>query len=193
MTDAPEPPNPQPDGRRPREIAVDPRDVQVMVSEEGRVAIRWGSHRQWTVINLTHTLANARPRSDNVEHLAPVLSTDELGDGWTERGPGASLPVLGDMALDLVHRCRLARRTNDGHPYGTWSTGEQLFVALVLRDRDTLDAMDHTVQEAAQRMLGEFWTPSDPATFLRWLEAIRVEVAFPGFVTGITPNTDGRS
>jgi hypothetical protein len=72
----------------------------------------------------------------------------------------------------------------DGHPSGAWSTGEQLFVALILRDKETLDALDCTMQQAATRLIGEGWAPTDPEEFRRWLTAIRVEVAFPGFLTG---------
>lgn len=97
---------------------------------------------------------------------------------------GQVLPLFNRKTLDLLERCRSAKRNHGGHPYGGWSTGEQLFVALVLKDRATLDVLGYSVQDAAQRLAGEMWSPHTPEEFMRWLTALRVELAFPGFVTG---------
>jgi hypothetical protein len=75
---------------------------------------------------------------------------------------------------DLVRRCRWARDHNDGHPNGAWSTGEQLAVALVLRDRATLDRMDYTPTEVAQRLVGDGL--ASPAGFPEWLAGIRAQL-----------------
>lgn len=94
------------------------------------------------------------------------------------------MPVLNEESLRLVSRCRYAQQHNGGHPIPAWSTGEQLAVALVLKDKATLDAMGYTQQEAANRLAAEMWTPHTGEEFMRWLKALRVELAFPGFVTG---------
>jgi hypothetical protein len=79
------------------------------------------------------------------------------------------------FATDVLRRCRWALAHNDGHPSGAWSTGEQLAVALVLRDHQCLAAMDYTPQEAAQRVAGGMWSP--PADMNKWLAAIRTALA----------------
>lgn len=76
---------------------------------------------------------------------------------------------------ELISRCRTAQRLND-RPPGAWSTGERVFVALVLKNKAVLEEMGHTPQEAAQRLFGEPWTPSDPEEFGRWLAAVRDRV-----------------
>ncbi len=81
------------------------------------------------------------------------------------RGP------LDGFAADIVRRCRWAQQHNDGHPWGVWSTGEQLAVALVLRDRTHLEQMGYTVQQAAQRVHGGMASP--PSDFAGWLDGIR--------------------
>jgi hypothetical protein len=78
------------------------------------------------------------------------------------------------FAQGIASRCRTAQRHNDGHPLGVWSTGEQLAVALVLRDRAHLDAMGYTVQEAAQRVHDGMLNP--PANFNEWLTEIRASI-----------------
>jgi hypothetical protein len=150
---------------------VEPRDTHVMVGDGGRVAVCWGASDQWYVLSPEAAPAELGPRS-----------RDQLGRrGWVER---PHPPRFGRDSLDLVARCRMAIEQFDGHPSGAWSTGEQLFVALVLKDQETLDAWGYTAQEAAQRLIGEGWVPAEPTAFTRWLTAVRVEVAFPGFLTG---------
>jgi hypothetical protein len=78
------------------------------------------------------------------------------------------------FAEDIASRCRTAQRHNGGHPYGVWSTGEQLAVALVLRNRTHLDAMGYTPQEAAQRVFGGMVNP--PTDFKAWLGEIRASI-----------------
>lgn len=81
-----------------------------------------------------------------------------------------------EFAADILHRCRWAQQRNDGHPSPAWSTGEQLAVALVLRDRTHLDEMGYTVQEAAQRVHDGMAAP--PTDLGAWLDGIRrVELA----------------
>lgn len=83
--------------------------------------------------------------------------------------------TLDPFAADVLARCRWALKHNDGHPSRAWSTGEQLAVALVLRDRQHLTAMDYTPQDAAERVAGGMWSP--PADMNRWLAAIRIALA----------------
>lgn len=147
------------------------RDTHVLVGDGDRVAVRWDTGDQWYVLF-----------PDSVPPALGPQTRDQLGEqGWVER---PHTPRFGRHSLDLVSRCRMAVEQFDGQPSGGWSTSEQLFVALVLKDRATLDALDYTAQEAARRLIGEGWAPTDPAEFKRWLTAIRVEVAFPGFLTG---------
>lgn len=81
---------------------------------------------------------------------------------------------LDEFAADTLDRCRWAQRHHGGHPSLAWSTGEQLAVALVLRDRTHLDEMGYTAQEAAQRVHDGMAMP--PADFNAWLEGIRAEL-----------------
>jgi hypothetical protein len=151
--------------------SVKPRNTHVMVGDGGRVAVRWGTDEQWYVLSPEAAPAAGGPHTRN-----------QLGErGWIER---PHTPRFGRHSLDLVARCRTAIEYYDGSPSGAWSTGEQVFVALILKDKETLDALDYTAQQAAQRLIGEGWAPTDPKEFMRWLTAIRVEVAFPGFLTG---------
>lgn len=80
--------------------------------------------------------------------------------------------TLDRFANDVLARCRWALAHNNGHPNGAWSTGEQLAVALVLRDHRHLAAMDYTVKDAAERVAGGMWSP--PRDMNQWLAAIRI-------------------
>jgi hypothetical protein len=84
------------------------------------------------------------------------------------------MTTMDAFAQDIARRCRIAQRDNGGHPRGVWSTGEQLAVALVLRDREHLDAMGYTQQQAVQRVYGGMLNP--PADFNAWLNEIRASV-----------------
>ena len=78
---------------------------------------------------------------------------------------------LDDFGVDTARRVNIAREQHDGHPSWAWSTGEQIAVALVLRDREHLAAMGYTTQEAAHRVRGGMFTP--PRDFPAWVEAVR--------------------
>lgn len=78
------------------------------------------------------------------------------------------------FGADVLRRCRWARRYNDGHPSCAWSTGEQLAVALVLRDRRHLAERGYTPREAAQRVYGGMTAP--PADFKKWLDDLRAQL-----------------
>ncbi|MEU9837329.1 hypothetical protein AB0D67_37830 [Streptosporangium sp. NPDC048047] len=84
---------------------------------------------------------------------------------------------LDRFAEDILGRCRWAKRHNDGRPSGAWSTGEQLAVALVLRDRAHLDGMGYTVQEAYQRVYGGMISPPPYDEFGAWFNSIRGRLA----------------
>lgn len=79
------------------------------------------------------------------------------------------------FADDILSRCRWALRHNDGHPSGAWSTGEQLAVALVLRDGAHLDLLGYSVPGAARRVYENMLFP--PAAMGAWIESIRVRLA----------------
>lgn len=59
------------------------------------------------------------------------------------------------FAESTAWRCVLAESENDGHPFGSWSTGEQLAVALVLNDADHIKALGHTIADAIERLEGD--------------------------------------
>lgn len=80
---------------------------------------------------------------------------------------------------DLIARCRHARTHNGDRPSGTWSTGERLGVALVLKNKAVLDEMGYTPQEAAQRLFGDPCSPDRPEEFVPWLNAVRAQVDAP--------------
>ncbi|QSB14560.1 hypothetical protein JQS43_24315 [Natronosporangium hydrolyticum] len=83
--------------------------------------------------------------------------------------------TLDRFATDVLARCRWALAHNNGHPNRAWSTGQQLAVALVLRDRKHLAAMDCTITEAAQQVAAGMWSP--PRDMNQWLAAIRTALA----------------
>ena len=78
------------------------------------------------------------------------------------------------FARDILNRCRIAQARGGGHPLGVWSTGEQLAVALVLRDKEHLQAMDFTAQQAASRVAGDLRSGADIDA---WLNDIRAALA----------------
>ncbi|MBA8824849.1 hypothetical protein FHX42_002196 [Saccharopolyspora lacisalsi] len=76
------------------------------------------------------------------------------------------------MTVDeITERCRWARTHNDGHPSEAWSTGEQLAVALVLRDKEHLSATGYTTEQAAERICDEAQLSAFALT--GWLNDIR--------------------
>lgn len=82
------------------------------------------------------------------------------------------------LAADLLERARWARAHNGGHPNGAWSTGEQLGVALVLKDREHLAGLGYTPTEAARRVADGMYFP--PADFTGWLDGIRAQLGAEG-------------
>ncbi len=90
------------------------------------------------------------------------------GDGIA--GPADELPA-DDFTQALVGMCRSALRNHGGHPYGGWSSGEKLGVALVLRDREYLEREGMTPTQAARRVLGGMLMP--PPDVNVWLATIR--------------------
>ncbi|GHE32232.1 hypothetical protein GCM10017673_38840 [Streptosporangium violaceochromogenes] len=87
------------------------------------------------------------------------------------RQEGRTDPLTSD---DILRRCRWAL-DHGGHPSAAWSTGEQLAVAIVLKDHAHLDAMGYTVEQAYQRVLAGMVSP--PTDLGAWFEAIRVRLA----------------
>jgi hypothetical protein len=118
------------------------------------------AHKQWQA----DYLSALRARTADGAQQADQACADHIDDG-------DDTAAFDEFARDVLRRCRWALAHNDGHPSPAWSTGEQLAVALVLRDADHLAAMDYTPTEAAVRVLGGMYDP--PADFNAWLTAIR--------------------
>jgi hypothetical protein len=78
-----------------------------------------------------------------------------------------------DFASDIPRRAPWARDHNDGRPEPAWSTGERLAVALVLRDKATLEAEGYTRQDAARRLAGDLSYYGYGAHADAWLQEIR--------------------
>lgn len=77
------------------------------------------------------------------------------------------------FAEDITGRCRWALAHNDGTPNPAWSTGERLYVALILRDRAYLEAEEYSVAEVVSRLAGDLGTvPGDEVA--DWIRDIRV-------------------
>jgi hypothetical protein len=98
---------------------------------------------------------------------AVLAANVDSADGIAEPG---DLPT-DDFTTSLVGMCRSAIRNHDGHPYGGWSHGEQLGVALVLRDQKFLDGAGMTPTQAARRVLDGMMFP--PADINVWLASVR--------------------
>lgn len=77
---------------------------------------------------------------------------------------------LDEFGVDTAWRVNIARKHHDGHPSGAWSTGEQLAVALILRDREHLAAMGYSFNEAARSLHGRMMAP--PEDINDWIEAV---------------------
>lgn len=65
------------------------------------------------------------------------------------------MSVASKYEADLTNRVRLSIEHNDSVPYGAWSTGERLAVALVLRDREYLSAEGETESSVLSRIGGD--------------------------------------
>jgi hypothetical protein len=82
---------------------------------------------------------------------------------------------LNDFGRDIAWKCYLTTCPGeDGHPFGTWSTGEQLAVAVVLEDREHLEAMGYTLEEASQSVRDRMADP--PEDMAAWVKAVRFEM-----------------
>ena len=84
-----------------------------------------------------------------------------------------------DFASDITRRARWAIDHNDGRPEPVWSTGERLAVALVLRDKTTLEAEGYTRQDAARRLAGDLRYYGYGADADAWLREIRAAIGSP--------------
>nr|CEL19691.1 hypothetical protein [Kibdelosporangium sp. MJ126-NF4]CTQ96916.1 hypothetical protein [Kibdelosporangium sp. MJ126-NF4] len=91
-----------------------------------------------------------------------------------EKSKADDAAVLDEFARDILGRCRIAIRDYGGRVNPAWSTGEKLAVALVLRDKATVDEMGYSVREAAERVAGGMWSP--PRDMKAWLDTIRVRL-----------------
>lgn len=60
-----------------------------------------------------------------------------------------------EFTATIIERCRWARAHNEGHPSSSWPAGEQLAVALVLRDKDHLATMGYTLEQAADSVCSQ--------------------------------------
>jgi len=78
------------------------------------------------------------------------------------------------FADDITKRARLAL-ADDGHPWPAWSTGEQLFVALVLDDTEYLADVQWTRAEAIGRLAGEIYGSTADAE--AWIGTVRAALA----------------
>lgn len=74
-------------------------------------------------------------------------------------------------ADEITERCRWATDQNEGRPSSSWSTGEQVAVALVLRDKDYLATKGYTLEQAAERVCDT--AELTPFELTGWLNDIR--------------------
>lgn len=81
---------------------------------------------------------------------------------------------------ELLDKCRSAVANHDGHPYGGWSSREQLAVALVLNDQETLTEWAVTALGAIQMVRDGMVNP--PADLASWLQEIRIQLIREGTV-----------
>lgn len=94
---------------------------------------------------------------------------------------GGEIDALTQFALDTGRRARWVLKEGI---YEGWSTGELLAVALVLRDKEMLDAEGYTPQQAAQRVHDGLINP--PSDFAAWLNGIRATL-YPDFDSEAVP------
>src|ERR1700677_1566220 len=94
------------------------------------------------------------------------------------RAPGRALrrTPVDVFAEDITRRCRWALEHNDGTPNPAWSTGERLFVALVLQDAQYLADEEWTIDETCRRLAGELGAESY-AEVDEWLAQVRGALA----------------
>lgn len=104
------------------------------------------------------------------EQVQPTGAAAQLAE-LAEVDPATELR---DAERDILARARWARRHNDGHPNGAWSTGEQLAAAVVLDDTEHLTAMGYTRSEALARVAGGMYFP--PVDVDAWLSGLRAQL-----------------
>jgi hypothetical protein len=107
-----------------------------------------------------------------------VAATDErvlLAQAVLARADKAEPTVLDAFARDIMERCLIAQRTNDGNPLGAWSSREQLAVALVLANHTFLTQANFTAADAAQCVADGMVMP--PTDMQSWVKAIRAAIA----------------
>lgn len=107
-----------------------------------------------------------------------VPAADELvllAQAVLARARQADAIILDDFARDVMDRCLLAQRTNNGQPLGVWSSREQLAVALVLANHGFLARAGFTAAEAAQCVADGMARP--PADMQAWIKGIRAAIA----------------
>ncbi len=76
------------------------------------------------------------------------------------------------MGIDeITERCRWAAEHNEGRPRSDWPTGEQVAVALVLRDKAHLTDLGYSTEQAAERVCAE--ARLTPFELTGWLNDIR--------------------
>ena len=76
---------------------------------------------------------------------------------------GPSWPAGHRMLQDWLSQARYAASLPLNQPWPAWSTGELLAVALILEDDDMLAALDHTADEALERLRHEINEPTRAA------------------------------
>ena len=81
-----------------------------------------------------------------------------------------------DFASAITRRAQWAIDHNDGRPEPVWSTGERLAVALVLRDKATLETEGYTRQDTARRLAGDLSYYGYGADADAWLREIRAAI-----------------
>ena len=106
-----------------------------------------------------------QPASDRLAYLASLAGVT------AETEPAQA-------AADILSRSRSAIANHGGHPNGAWSMREQLAVALVLKDREHLEAMGYTPTEAARAVADGMYFP--PADVTGWLDGIRAQLGAEG-------------
>ncbi|ASU78646.1 hypothetical protein CDG81_10590 [Actinopolyspora erythraea] len=72
---------------------------------------------------------------------------------------------------EITERCRWAREHNAGRPSRQWPVGEQLAVALVLRDRAWLESTNHSTETATELVCEQ--ARLSAFEFTGWLNDIR--------------------
>lgn len=79
-------------------------------------------------------------------------------------------------APDMLAKAQLARTCNElGEPWPAWSTGEQLAVAVLLQDTDTMVGLGYTEHDALQRLRRTYGF-HQLATATQWFADLRARL-----------------